>query len=113
MYELAITLMTEQDRWFYELTLPITLVLLGLLALFGFLYKYVSSSLVASALYFFIDIAIFSVALECFIDRFIGLNAHIFWSAIVLSVCAVISVALIAILSMKRLRETVRKRLHF
>lgn len=113
MYELAITLMTEQDRWFYELTLPITLVLLGLLALFGLLYKYVSSSLVASALYFFIDIAIFSVALECFIDRFIGLNAHIFWSAIVLSVCAVISVALIAILSMKRLRETVRKRLHF
>ena len=113
MYELAITLMTEQDRWFYELTLPITLFLLGLLALFGLLYKYVSSSLVASALYFFIDIAIFSVALECFIDRFIGLNAHIFWSAIVLSVCAVISVALIAILSMKRLRETVRKRLHF
>ncbi len=113
MYELSITLMTSKDRWFYELTLPITLVLLGLLALFGLLYKCVSSSLVASALYFFIDIAIFSVALECFIDRFMGLKAHIFWSAIVLSVCAVISVGLIAILSMKRLRETVRKRLHF
>ena len=113
MYELAITLMTEHDRWFFELTLPITLVILTLLGLFGLLYKYVSSSLIASALYFFIDVAILSIAIECFIDRFMGLEAHIFWSAIVLSVCSVISVALIAILSIKRLRVTVRKRLHF
>lgn len=113
IYELAITLMTENDRWFYELTLPITLVLLTLLGLFGLLYKYVSSSVIASALYFFIDVAILSIAIECFVDRFIGLKVHIFWSAIVFSVCAVISVALIAILSIKRLRATVRKRLHF
>ena len=113
LYELAITLMTQQDRWFYELVLPITLVLFCLAALFYLLYRYASSSLVASALYFFIDVAILSVAIECFVDRYIGQNMHIFWSAIVLSVCAVISVALAAILSMKRLRETVRKRLHF
>ena len=113
MYELAITLMSENDRWFYELTLPITLVLFGLAALFYLLYRHVSSSLVASALYLFIDVAILSVAIECFVDKFMGQPAHIFWSAIVLSVCAVISVALSAILSIKRLRVTVRKRLHF
>ena len=113
LYELAITLMTQQDRWFYELVLPITLVLFCLAALFYLLYRYASSSLVASALYFFIDVAILSVAIECFVDRYIGQNTHIFWSAIVLSVCAVISVALAAILSIKRLRITVRKRLHF
>ena len=113
MYELAITLMSENDRWFYELTLPITLVLFGLAALFYLLYRHASSSLVASALYLFIDVAILSVAIECFVDKFMGQPAHIFWSAIVLSVCAVISVALSAILSIKRLRVTVRKRLHF
>ena len=112
-YELAITLMTEIDSWFYELVLPITLVAFMLTALFGILYKFVSDSLIASVLYFFIDVAILSVSLECFIDRFIGSDIRIFWSAIVLSVCAVISIALIAILSIKRLRETVRKRLHF
>ena len=113
LYELAITLMTQNDRWFYELTLPITLVIFALAALFYFLYKHASSSLVASALYLFIDVAILSVAIECFVDRYIGHEMHIFWSAIVLSVCAVISVALSAILSIKRLRVTVRKRLHF
>lgn len=113
LYELSITLMTTSDQWFFELTLPITLVSLALLGLFILLYKYVSSSLIASALYLFIGVAILSVAIECFIDKFIGQPAHIFWSAIVLSVCVVIIVALAAILSIKRLRIAVRKRLHF
>lgn len=112
-YELAITLMTENDRWFYGLALPITLVIMALTALYGVLYKFVSKSLIASALYLFIDAAFLSVAVECFVDKFIRQEIHIFWSAIVFSVCAVISVALFAILSIKRLRETVRKRLHF
>ena len=84
-----------------------------LTALYGILYKFVSTSLIASALYLFIDAAILSVAVECFVDRFLKQEIHIFWSAIVFSVCAVISVALIAILSIRRLREMVRKRLHF
>lgn len=112
-YQLAITLMTENDRWFYEIALPITLILMGLVTLSGVCYKFVASSLIATVLYFFIDAGIFSVAVECFVDKFLHQEIQIFWSAIVFSVCAVISVALIAILSMKRLRETVRKRLHF
>lgn len=112
-YEFAITLMTENDRWFYELVLPITLVLMALAALSGVCYKFVARSLIATVLYFFIDIAFLSLAIECCVDRFLSADIRIFWSAIVFSVCAVISVALIAILSMKRLRATVRKRLHF
>ena len=112
-YQLAITLMTENDRWFFEIALPITLVLMGLVALSGICYKYVAKSLLATVLYFFMDVGILSVVIEYRVDIFLGQGFHIFWSAIVFSVCAVISVALIAILSMKRLRETVRKRLHF
>jgi len=67
----------------------------------------------ATVLYFFIDVGIFSVVIECFVDKFLKQNVQVFWSAIVFSVCAVISVALIAILSIKRLRATVQKRLHF
>lgn len=112
-YELAITLMTEHDRWFYHLVLPITLVIMGLTVLYGVLYKFVSTSLIASALYLFIDAAILSVAVEYFVDNFLRREIHIFWSAIVFSVCAVISIALFAILSIRRLRITVQKRLHF
>lgn len=112
-YELAITLMTKNDRWFFEIALPITLVLMALVALSGVFYKFIAKSLIATVLYFFVDVAFLSVAIECYVDKFMGQEPHIFWSAIVFSVCAVISVALIAILSMKRLREHVRKRLHF
>lgn len=112
-YEYAITFMTGSDRWFYHLALPITLIAMFLIAVFGMLYKFVSSSLIASALYLFIDVALLSVSIECIVDYFIGADVRVFWSAIVFSVCSVISVALIAILSMKRLRETVKKRLHF
>ncbi len=112
-YELAITLMTENDRWFFEIALPITLVLMALVALSGICYKFVAKSLIATVLYFFIDIAFLSIAIECYVDKFLRQEVQVFWSAIVFSVCAVISVALIAILSMKRLRAAVRKRLHF
>lgn len=112
-YQLAITLMTEDDRWFFKIALPITLVLMGLVALSGICYKFVAKSLMATVLYFFIDVGILSVVIEYFIDTFLGGSFHIFWSAIVFSVCSVISIALIAILSMKRLRATVQKRLHF
>lgn len=112
-YELAITLMTENDRWFFEIALPITLVLMALVALSGICYKFVAKSLIATVLYFFIDIAFLSIAIECYVDKFLRQEVQVFWSAIVFSVCAIISVALIAILSMKRLRAAVRKRLHF
>ena len=112
-YQFAITLMTENDRWFFEIALPITLILMGLVSLSGICYKFVASSLMATVLYFFMDVGILSVVIEYFVDIFLGQGFHIFWSAIVFSVCAVVSVALIAILSMKRLREAVRKRFHF
>lgn len=113
LYELAITLMTQNDRWFFEIVLPITLVLMALTALSGICYRFIAKSLIATVLYFFIDVAFLSIAIECYVDKFLRQEIQIFWSAIVFSVCSVISVALIAILSMKRLRETVRKRLHF
>lgn len=112
-YEFSITFMTETNRWFFEISFPITLVILALTAISGILYKFVSHSLIATVLYFFIDVAFICIAIECSVDKFIGQEIHLFWSVIVFSVCAVISIALFSILSIARLRETVRKRLHF
>ncbi|MBR5596245.1 MAG: hypothetical protein IKW30_02430 [Lachnospiraceae bacterium] len=112
-YEFSITLLTAKDRWFFDLVLPITFVILILTLLSGILYRFASKSLVATVLYFFIDVAFLCLAIERYVDNFIHSEIHLFWSVIVFSVCAVISIALISILSMARLRETVRKRFHF
>ena len=112
-YEYTITFLTKSNRWFYEISLPITLVLLILTAISGLLYKFVSHSFLATILYFFIDIGFLCISIEYFVDKFIHQKIQIFWSAIVFSVCAVISIAIFSLLSIARLRTFVRKRFHF
>ena len=112
-YEYSLTFLTQEDSWFFHLAFPITLLALILISIVGILFHFVSKSLLATVLYLFIMVGILCVFIELSIDNFLGLPPKIFWSAIVFSVCAVISIALISIMSMQRLRETVRKRLHF
>ncbi|MBR5577580.1 MAG: hypothetical protein IKW28_01140 [Lachnospiraceae bacterium] len=112
-YEYALTLLTKTDRWFFELCFPITLICLILFSILGILYHYISHSLLATALYLFIIVGIMCVFIEFNIHKFWGSPLKLSWSAIVFSVCAVISIALISIMSIKRLRIAVRKRLHF
>ena len=112
-YEYSLTLLTSVDRWFFELCLPITLMTLVLLSIMGMFYHFVSHSMLSTALYLFIIVGVLCVFVELCIASFCDLPLRLYWSAIVFSVCAVISAALIAILSIKRLRENVRKRLHF
>ncbi len=112
-YEYALTFLTLTDRWFFQLAFPITLVTLVLISIAGILYHFVSKSLLATALYLFIVVGILCLFIELCIDNFWGIPPKTFWSAIVFSVCAVISIALISIMSIRRLRESVRKRLHF
>ena len=65
------------------------------------------------ALYIFVEIAALCVAVELLIRRFLSLPLLLTWSAVVLTACAIIAAALITILSRKRLRSAVRRRLHF
>lgn len=112
-YEYSLTFLTQTDRWFFELCFPITLLCLILLSIMGILFHFVSHSILATALYLFVIVGILCIFVELTIDKFWGMPPKLFWSAIVFSVCAVISIALFSIMSIKRLRETVRKRLHF
>ena len=53
------------------------------------------------------------MVLEVLIDRYIEDEITIRWSAVVLVVCVVLDIALITMLSRRRLRNAVRRRLHF
>lgn len=112
-YEFSLSRLTKDSRWFVELALPITLLAGVFLLVYFLLCKLVSRSALAVVLYFFIETAFLNVGIELLTDRFLGLELRLGWSAIVFSVCTIISIALIAILSIARLRNTVRKRLHF
>ncbi len=113
LYQYLISFNTQSHDWFYELALPVTVLITAAAILFTFLVRRVSSAFLMTALYIFVELGLFCVGLELLIDRFGHTPYHLTWSAVVLSICSVIVIALITVLSRARLRNAVRRRLHF
>ncbi len=113
IYLFLITFNTTDNKWFLELALPIIVLITILLEIFTLLLHIFPVSFIAVALYVFLELAFLCVGLELLIEQYIGSALHLSWSAIVLTVCSVITIALITLLSRRRLREAVRRRLHF
>ncbi len=113
LYEYLITFNTSGSRWFSELALPITAIATLLAILIAALCRRVSSSFLAASLYIFVGIAALCVSIELLVRRFLGKDLLLTWSAVVLTACAIIAVALLTMLSRSRLRSAVRRRLHF
>ncbi len=113
LYQYLISFNTKSHVWFYELAMPLTLLATAIALLFALLYKKVSRSFLMIGLYFFSCLALLCAGIELLIERFFETPFRLTWSAIVLSICVVIDIALITILSRARLRNAVRRRLHF
>lgn len=112
-YLYMLSFLTSNKAWLTRLALPITALATILILTFTLLVKKISSSMLAMALYFYVMVPILCVGIELLIWSYYGKPLHITWSAIVLVPCTIVSIALITILSRKRLREAVRRRLHF
>lgn len=112
-YLYMLSFMTSTKVWLTDLALPITALATVLVLTFTLLVKKVSASILAIALYFYIMIPILCIGIELLIRHYYAQQLHITWSAIVLVPCLIVDIALITILSRKRLREAVRRRLHF
>lgn len=113
LYLFFISLITASTSWFPGLALPIVGLVTVLVAVFIWLLRTFKGGMLSTGIYLFTEIAILCIGLEWLIDRFLDRPAGLIWSAIVLTVCAVIDSALITVLSRRRLRDAVRKRLHF
>ncbi|MDE6607178.1 MAG: hypothetical protein K2K54_05400 [Lachnospiraceae bacterium] len=113
IYLYMITYVTHSDRWFFSLALPIVIVLLCIAEVFTLLERKVAHTFLPNAIYLFGGVAILCVSIELLIDHFVGNDLALSWSAIVLTVCVIIEIALITILSRRRFRDAVRRRLHF
>ncbi len=112
-YLYALTFLTRKDEWYFFLGLPIVLSLTLLLEVLLFLCVHLPISILTTSLYVFAEIAIFCVILELLIKNFLNRPLGLSWSAIVLTICGIIVIALITVLSRARLRNAVRRRLHF
>lgn len=112
-YLYMITFNTANDEWFGRLALPIVALVTILVEIFTLLLHSFPVSFITTALYFFAEAALLCVGLELLIDHYLGKPLHLIWSAIVLTVCSVIVIMLVTVLSRRRLRDAVRRRLHF
>ena len=113
IYLYLITYLTASSEWFWQLALPIVFTVTLLIELFTFLARRFTFDILSGSLYLFVEVPILCVTLELLIRCFLQHPLHITWSAVVLTVCAIIDIALITIISKKRLRNEVRRRLHF
>ena len=112
-YLYMLSFMTSNKAWLTRLALPITALSTALILTFTLLVKKISSSILAVVLYFYVLIPILCIGIELLIWHYYNKPLHITWSAIVLVPCLIVDIVLITILSRKRLREAVRRRLHF
>ena len=113
LYLFLITFVTETDVWFRQLGLPIAVLVTALAEIFALLVQLFPFTILSCALYLFVGIPAFCVMLELLIRHMLEQPYRISWSAVVLTVCVIIDFALVTILAKKRLRNEVRRRLHF
>ena len=108
-----ISLVTEENLWFWLLGLPIVVILTAEVELLALLAKVLPFTVLSCSIYLFVEIPAFCVGLELLIRHMLERPYRITWSAVVLTVCVIIEFALVTILAKKRLRNEVRRRLHF
>ncbi len=113
LYLYMITFLTASEHWYWGLALPIAVLVTCVLEAFTLCIRKLPRSILSTTLFFFIGVAVLCVGIELLIDRFLGARLWLNWSAVVLTVCVIISILLITMLSQKRLRNAVRRRLHF
>lgn len=113
LYLFLISYITPSRKWLWELGIPIVNLVTVLLILFVFLARNISSSKLSIALYTYVLVPILCIGIELLICIYKGHSLQLSWSAIVTAPCLIVSIILITILSKKRLREAVRRRLHF
>ena len=113
IYLYLITFNTAGNKWFLGLALPIVALATILVEIFALLLRSFPATFLTTSLYFFAEVAVLCPAIELLIRHYAGSRLLLSWSAIVLTVCSVILVLLVTILSTRRLRDAVRRRLHF
>lgn len=112
-YLYLLTFLTKSNRWFPGLGMPIVVLATVIAEIFTFCVRRLPRSFLTVSLYLYSAVGVFCVGLEILIDRYLTDHIALSWSAVVVTVCAILDIAIITMLSHKRLRNAVRRRFHF
>ncbi len=113
LYLFMLSYLTGTRDWLWGLGMPITVLVTVLAEAFTVCVRKLPRSFLTVSLYIFTAVGLLCMGLEILIDRFVGGNIALSWSAVVLTVCGILDIAVITMLSRRRLRNAVRRRLHF
>lgn len=113
VYLHMLTIMTHRDDWFWELGLPIVVFVTLVMEAVTLCVRKLPRSFLTNSLYFITAIGVLSTGLEILIDRYSADTVALRWSAVVVTICIIVDIAIITMLSLRRLRNAVRRRLHF
>lgn len=113
LYLFMLSYLTGSKAWLWGLGIPITALVTAVAEIFTFCVRRLPRSFLTVALYLFTAVGLLCMGLEILIDRYIGGKIALSWSAVVLTVCGILDIAIITMLSRRRLRNAVRRRLHF
>ncbi len=113
LYLWMISYMIQKDEWLYGLGLPIVVLVTAVIELFTLCVRVLPKAFLTISLYSITAIGIIIVGLETLIDLYVRAQIDLSWSAIVATICIIANAAIITLLSRRRLRNAVRRRLHF
>lgn len=113
VYLYMLVLMVDTDRWYYGLGLPIVLLVTLIVEVMTLCFRKLPREILVVALYLFTAIGVLLLGLEGIIDYYLRQQIQLAWSLLVGTILLLIDIAIITLLSRRRLRDAVRRRLHF
>ena len=113
LYLFMLSFLTSDQGWMWGLGLPIVLLVTIIAELLTVCIRNLPSSFLTNALYVVNAVGLLCLGLEILIDLFVIEHIALSWSAVVLTVMVCVDAMLITVLSRRRLRNEVRRRLHF
>ena len=113
LYLYMLTWLTRENHWFYGLGVPIVVLITLLAEALAFGIRILPASILVRGLCTITAIGIGCTGLELMIDHYLHGTFYATWSAVVAVVCIIIDAMIITLLCRRRLRNEVRRRLHF
>lgn len=113
LYLYMLSFLTADQNWMWGLGLPIVILTTVIAELLTICIRHLPSSFLTNALYVVNAVGLLCLGLEILIDLYVLSHIALSWSAVVLTVMVCVDAMLITVLSRRRLRNEVRRRLHF
>ena len=98
--------------WYVQIAVPVILLGTALVAVLLYIYQHISRSILFTAMVVVIETAVFCAGIDLSVCHYLDEKFCLTWSAAGVVCAAIITVSLITVMRISRLREEVRRRMH-